>query len=347
MDGGLVIEREQMQSVLSYSALVDVLNDAFAATSQFSVPDRQSYSIGTPNSGGGGGGDQTLTGTLLIMPAWSNTQSQHHNHHQKTSYIGVKVVTSFPNNVNLGLASVLGLYLLSDGRTGRPLALMNGTELTLWRTACASALAAKYLAKKNPKVLTMIGAGALAPHLIQAHIAVRPSISKVFVWNRTPARAAHLAESLKKSQALEMREIEVCTDLESAIRASDVISCATNSESPLVLGQWLAPGSHLDLIGAYKPTMRECDDEAVRIGCIFIDTPAAISEAGDLCGPIGRNVISPEDVVGDLFALAQGTIEGRRSGDEITLFKSVGCSLEDLAAAQFVYESLSHGRPKL
>lgn len=330
MDGGFVFEREQMRSVLSYSALVETLNDAFASPSRYSVPDRHHHSIVAP------GDDRKASGTLLIMPAWSNSSPQH-----QSTFIGVKVVTAFPNNTDQGLASVLGLYLLSCGQTGKPLALMNGTELTLWRTACASALAAKYLARPNPRVLTMVGAGALAPHLILAHLAVRPSISKVFVWNRTLVRATDVADSLRTALCLEAKEIEACTDLESAVRVSDIVTCATNSESPLVLGRWLAPGCHLDLVGAYKPTMRECDDEAVKICHLFVDTPAAVSEAGDLCGPISRGVISPDAIVGDLYGLAGGTTEGRRSAEEITLFKSVGCALEDLVAAQFVFQNLT------
>lgn len=224
---------------------------------------------------------------------------------------------------------------------GRPLALIDGTELTLWRTACASALAADYLARKDVKVMVMVGAGALAPHLISAHLTSRPSLQRILVWNRTHSNALQLVKSLKKLPIFKGKEIEAVVELESAVRCGDLITCATLSSEPLVLGMWLSPGAHLDLVGSFTPSMRECDDEAVRVARIFVDTEGASKESGDLDGPLKRGVILEGQIVGTLPDLVRGKMSGRRSDQEITLFKSVGSALEDLAAAQLVYEKIS------
>jgi alanine dehydrogenase len=214
--------------------------------------------------------------------------------------------------------------------TGKQLAVMDGTELILWRTACTSALAADYLARKNAKVMLMVGAGALAPHLIKAHLAIRPSLNKVLIYNRTHASAVKLVERLKGSEPL---CIEAVTDLEAAVRASDVISCATLSCEALVLGAWLSPGAHLDLVGSFTPSMRECDDVCVKRARVVVDSSQAIESSGDLAQPLEQKAIET------LAELAQGNVMGRASEDEITLFKSVGCTVGDLAAAQVVYEA--------
>jgi len=233
--------------------------------------------------------------------------------------------------------------LCSVEGTGKQLAVMDGTELILWRTACTSALAADYLAQKNSKVMVMVGAGALAPHLIKAHLTIRPSLEKVLVWNRTHARALKLVEHLKSSPLLTGRLIEAVTDLEAAIRAGDVISCATLSREPLVFGEWLSSGAHLDLVGSFTPTMRECDDECIRRCRVVVDTLHAVETCGDLVQPLEQKIVPREHVVGTLSELVQELslelVQGLRSCDnEITMFKSVGCTVGDLAAAQIVYE---------
>jgi ornithine cyclodeaminase/alanine dehydrogenase-like protein (mu-crystallin family) len=206
--------------------------------------------------------------------------------------------------------------------------------LTVWRTAAASALAARFLARADASRMLMVGAGALAPYLIRAHASVRP-IREVMIWNRNPAGAERLAQSFAGA-AFAVRAV---SDLEAAARTADLISTATISSEPLVHGAWLAPGTHVDSVGAYRPEMRETDDALVIGARVYVDTFAgAFGEAGDILQPLKAGLISREHVRGELAGLVHGRVPGRQSESEITFFKSVGASLEDLAAAIEVYE---------
>lgn len=268
---------------------------------------------------------------LLLMPAWTKGAGE--------AFVGTKIVSVYPGNAARGLPAVHGSYMLADGTTGAPLAVMDGTALTVWRTAAASALAAGYLARPDASRLAMVGAGALAPHLIRAHAAARP-IDHVTIWNRGRARAEALAEGL--TGALAGVTITVAADLENAVREADIVSCATLAANPVVEGAWLKPGAHLDLVGGYTPAMREADDAAVTRASLFVDTRAgALKEAGDVVDPIRRGVIAETAVKADLFDLCRGRHAGRTSAEEITLFKSVGTAIEDLAAAMLVWRRLA------
>ncbi|HFD15734.1 MAG TPA: ornithine cyclodeaminase family protein, partial [Rhodospirillales bacterium] len=203
---------------------------------------------------------------------------------------------------------------------------------TLRRTAAASALAARFLAREDASSLLVIGAGALAPHLVRAHAAVRP-LRRVMVWNRTPARAHELAAGLAE-EGFEARAVE---DRLAAIEEADIVSCATMSRTPLVPGERVHPGTHVDLVGAFRPDMRESDDALLRRAAVYVDTMAgALAEAGDILLALASGALSREDIRGDLYALCQGRVEGRRDAREITVFKSVGSAVEDLAAAAMV-----------
>lgn len=181
--------------------------------------------------------------------------------------------------------------------------------------------------------MLMVGAGAMAPHLIMAHLAVRPSIRQVLVWNRSAGRAKALADDLH----LEGVSISATGDLEAAARRADVISCATMAEEPLILGAWLKPGAHLDLVGSYQPQMRECDDAAMLRGRVYLDSRFfALEKTGEFCQPIAAGVFSPDDICGDLFQLARGTVAGRGSPEEITVFKNAGGGHLDLGTAKFL-----------
>jgi len=223
-----------------------------------------------------------------------------------------------------------------SGETGEPLAVMDGTTLTAWRTACASALAASYLAREDAAHLVMIGAGALAPHLVRAHASVRP-IRRVTLWNRTRKRAVQTAFGLSVGGL----EVEVSDDLEAAVRDADIVSCATLSATPIVRGKWLKKGAHVDLVGAYTPKMRESDDDAIRKSRVYVDTRAgALKEGGDIVQPMKSGILKKDGVRGDLFELCRGKAKGRTRPSEITLFKSVGTAIEDLAAAMLVWRAV-------
>ncbi|MHA1601300.1 MAG: ornithine cyclodeaminase family protein [Alphaproteobacteria bacterium] len=308
-----IIEAAEIDAALDYESLVESLREAFRR--DITVPVRHHHSIE-----GDGEGDPA---TLLLMPAW---QSGHH--------IGIKMVTVFPENSAHGLPAVMGAYLLLDGRTGSPLALMDGPALTARRTAAASALASTYLSRPDSECLLMVGTGTLAPHLIAAHAAVRP-LKNVLVWGRTEAKAVTLA---KRLDCPELR-VEATSDLKAAASRAHIISCATLSTRPLIAGEWLRPGQHLDLVGGFRPDMRETDDTAIRRAQVFVDTRAGAGiEAGDIVQPIKSGVLDPADIAADLFELTRGERAGRRFHDQITLFKSTGTAVEDLAAAELVIE---------
>ncbi|MCW5732430.1 MAG: ornithine cyclodeaminase family protein [Alphaproteobacteria bacterium] len=308
------IEAAQIDRALQGTLLIDRLEAAFRDGAE--VPLRHHHHVDLPGAAGG---------TLLLMPAW-----------RAGGPLGVKVVSVYPDNPSRGLPSVIGLYLLFDGTTGQPRAVLDGVPLTLHRTAAASALAARFLARTDAATMLMVGAGALAPYLIRAHSLVRP-IREVMIWNRNPGRARALAERLA-GEGIACRAVG---ELEAAARRADIVSCATMSSRPLVQGAWLRPGTHLDLVGAYTPKMRETDDEVVRRASLFVDTrQGGTSEAGDIVDPLARGVIAARDILADLYDLCRGRHPGRTAPEEITLFKSVGTALEDLAAADLVMERL-------
>ena len=310
-----VISAANLARTFTFPLLIEALKQSFR--SEIEVPVRHHHPIERPGEPGA---------MLLLMPAWTAAAT-------RDGFLGVKVVTVYPGNAARGLPSVSGTYLLMRGESGEPLAVIDGQALTLWRTAAASALAATFLARKDARRLVMVGAGALAPYLIEAHASVRP-IAEVLVWNRNQARAEEAAAKLSGRAY----SVQATADLEAAVRGADSVSCATLSSEPLIKGAWLAPGAHLDLVGAFTPRMRESDDTAVRRATIFLDTRAgALKEAGDIVQPLAAGIIKESDIAGDLFDLCRGRIEGRKSSKQITLFKSVGTAIEDLAAATLAY----------
>lgn len=312
--GPIVIDQDRTRAALAFSRLIAALREAFVAGAE--VPLRHRHAVA--------GGE----GTLLLMPSW-----------QGRAAMGVKLVTVFPGNGALGLNSVFSTYLLCDGATGQHLAVIDGNEITGRRTAAASALAGDYLARRDASTLLIVGAGHVAGMMAQAWAAVR-DIRRVMVWNVRAGRAETLAAGLR-AEGFDAVSVE---DLEGAVRMADIVSCATLSNEPIVKGAWLRPGTHLDLIGGYRPDMREADDAAVKRSRVFIDTDAALAEAGDLTQPIAAGVILRNDIVGDLAALCRGSVGGRGAAGEITLFKSVGSAIEDLAAAALVWSDVSASR---
>ena len=288
-----------------------------ALTGNIEAPVRVNHRIDVPGM---------PSGSLLLMPAW-----------QVGGKLGVKIVTVMPGKES---RSVSAVYVLFDGTTGRPLAMMEGEELTARRTAGASALAARHLARSDARHLVMIGSGRQSAGLVAAHASVRP-IERVTIWSRTAGQADHAA---KMHRASGLNAVAT-DDLESAVRDADIISCATLSTQPIVLGQWLKPGVHLDLVGAFKADMRETDDHAMeRADCIVVDQrDAALTEGGDVVQALRSGAIDESRISGDLRDLVTGRIAGRTSDDAITVFKSVGFALEDLAAATAVWDALRRG----
>lgn len=291
--------------------LVEPLRCVF--TSRAVSPQRAHYDLASPHG----------PRTLLLMPSW-----------RPGGDIGVKIVTVFPDNAERHLPSVNAAYLLFSGQTGEPRAWIDGRALTLLRTAAVSALTADLLAPAAPERLLMVGTGALSRYLIEGHLAVRKYPS-VFVWGRDRRKAAAVASDLTARGW----PVRVANDLESAARSADVISCATLAEQPLIHGVWLKSTCHLDLVGSYKPEMREADDDCMRGAFVVVDTLAALQESGDLIDPVARHVIDHGAIclLDDLAARREKTPRSSK-----TVFKSVGVAHADLATAEYLYRR--HGQ---
>ena len=296
---------------LDFARLVPALRAAFAAEAQ--VPPRHVHAIETA------GADK---GTVLIMPAWSDA-----------GFLGIKTINIFPGNSARGLPGLHATYVLYDAHTGVPLAMMDGNELTARRTAAASALGASFLARTDARRLLVLGTGRVARLLPAAHASVRP-IDEVRVWNHRPEGAQALAAQWRA----EGFNARATTDLEAAVRQADIVSCATLATAPLVRGEWLAPGSHLDLIGSFTPAMREADVRCFEGARTFVDTTEALQKAGELLDAIAAGTLRADEVQGTLAALCRGECAGRTGREERTVFKAVGSALEDLAAATLVWQ---------
>lgn len=313
-----VVTGADIDRILDPAGLADALAEAFRG--EIVVPMRHHHEVERRDD----------DATLLLMPAWTGPNAA-------PAFLGTKIVSIYRGNSARGLPSVQGSYLLNDGATGVPLAVLDGSRITVWRTAAASALAARSLARRDAARMVMVGAGALAPFLIRAHAAERP-LTDVALWNHRPERATAMASEL----AAEGLPVRAVASLEEAVRGADIVSCATLTQDPLVRGAWLKPGAHVDCVGAFRPTMRETDDDCIRRASLFCDTRSgALKEGGDLVIPIASGLITSADVRADLFDLSRGTHPGRTSDEEITLFKSVGTAIEDLAAAMLVWSRLA------
>ncbi len=296
LPGPRILGPDETRAALPFGPLIEALRTAFAAGG--GAPERHHHAL----PGGG---------TLLLMPAWDER------------LLGTKLVTVHPANPARGLPAVHSLYLLACAETGRPLLLLDGGELTARRTAAVSALAGRYLARPGPLQMLLVGAGRVGSLLPRAWREVR-ALSEVAVWNPTPARAERLAADL----AAEGLPARPAGSLADEAGVADLVSCATLAAEPLIHGAWLRPTAHLDLVGSFRPTMREADEEAVAQAEVWVDSTAALGEAGELaCLTVG-------DVAGTLTELCRGALPA--SGAR-TLFKSVGTALADLAAARLAY----------
>lgn len=298
-----------IEAATPYPKLIAAIGDAFRHGGV--APARHVYDV--PKAGE----DDSV---LLLMPSWNDT-----------GHFGVKLATINAENASRGLPTINGIYILFDSLTSTPIATFDAATLTARRTAAASAFAASKLARSNASSLLMIGTGRLSRPLIEAHATVR-GIRKVRVWGRSPEKAAEVAEWARDQLDIDAKSV---SDLASACGAADIVTAATLSRSPLVCGADLSPGTHVDIVGAYAPHMRETDAVVFeRAGQVFVDTiDGASEEAGDVLRAIDEGALSMDDISGDLYKLATTAGLARHSDDEITVFKSVGTGLEDLAAA--------------
>ena len=318
MDKILQINSGFIEKNTDFLELVSELEKAFSS-SETIVPMRHHHDFANPKV--------NADSTLLLMPAWNPSKNA-----------GVKIVTVSPENSQFDLPSINGTYIYLDATLGTIKAILEAKNLTAKRTAAASALASSFLSKKDASSLLMIGTGALSVNLIKAHASVRP-IKNVFVWGRDFNKAEAICEKLKN----ENFTVTAIKSIEEKITEVDVISAATLSKIPLVLGDLLKKGQHVDLVGAYKKDMREADDETIEKGSVYVDTfQGGLKESGDILIPLKNGKLKEEDIKADLFQLCSNQKTGRENQEEITIFKSVGHALEDLAAANYYYNKYTN-----
>ena len=322
---------QDVADCLTPSALIEALRNEFRANGLADEPLlvsplRAHHVIDAPDKAPG------AETHLLMMPAW-----------EAGGVIGIKLVgvnAQNPSRADAPQPMVQGIYLLMDATTGAPLAQFDAQELTFRRTAAVSALAADYLARDDASHLGVIGAGAaMAPYVVAMYRAIRP-IRQVTLWNRTADKAIGLADALK-AEGLNVHIAESPDELVSSV---DIVSSCTPSQEPMIKGDLLRAGTHVDCIGGFRPTMREADDVTVQRAQIYGDTIEGVTqEAGDIMIPLSEGVIQAQDIRGDLFDLCAGRVSGRDQPSDITFFKSVGSALSDLAGAKLVLKSLTAG----
>lgn len=304
-----IISADQVNQSLDWPSLLDALTRTFGG--RFTMPPRQVMRL-----------DESTHDAFALLPAWNE------------DVIAVKAFTYFPENPP-PQASLYAQILLFDRQHGQPLALVDGTSVTLWRTAAVSGLASRFLSRENSETLLLLGTGKLAPFLIRAHAAVRP-LKRVIVWGRRPEKVADLIRVMKA----ERPEIafSASSSIEQSCGEADIVVAATGSHEILVKGEWIRPGTHTDFLGNHHADHRECDTGLVVRSRVFVDTFAnCLKEAGEILVPMAEGIFTREQILGELADLCAGRVAGRQSDDEITLFKSVGAALGDLAAARLVW----------
>ena len=300
---------EQVREKLGWNDLIEAIYEV--ARKGCEQPLRTAHTVKVPGE---------PDATFLMMPAW-----------QSGGKLAVKLAFIAPGNAERDLPAVNASVVTFDARTGEPLSIIEGGELTARRTAATSALAARYMVRNDAEHLLIVGAGRIAANLIEAHSTIR-QYSKITVWARDPAKARAFA-------AASALEVSVASDLDGVIPTADTVSAATISSEPLIKGELLKPGTHVDLVGGFLPTMREADDECVRRarGAIVVDTKEGVlAEAGDITQPLENGVITEADILGDLAMLCRGEVSMRQNSGQISMFKSVGAAFQDFAAAAMI-----------
>lgn len=312
-----IIGPEEVHTALSYPALIDALQETFSG--EFTMPPRNVFLLDE---------NPDTHDAFAVLPSWN------------TSLIGVKAFTYFPSNAE-PYKSLYSKILLFDRAHGEPLALVDGTTVTFWRTAGISGLATRLLAREDAETLLLLGTGNLAPYIIRANASVRP-LKRILVWGRTSSNAEKVVSQV--SAELEGIEVSVATDLQDACGQADIIVSATASHEPLVQGDWVKEGTHTDFIGNHHADKRECDTALILKSRVYADSYAnCFKEAGEVLVPISEGVFTKDDVVADLSEMCHGSAPLRQSEDEITLFKSIGMGISDLVGAGLAYQVASQG----
>lgn len=310
-----ILSKADVQRAMDMASCIEVNARAFAAvsTGRATVPVKQHITV-----------EGQTDAVALYMPGYL----------PHAQALGAKIVSVFPGNREKGLPTTVGVIMLISAETGAPVAVMDGTWLTSLRTGAGTGVATRLMARPDSKVLTLVGAGGMGFHQVEAVLAVR-EIELVQIWNRTPARAEELAAEVRRLGAA---QVEVVTDLERSVTGADIVVASTAAATPVVLGEWVRPGTHVNLIGAHGADMREGDDELLRRSSIrAVDKFDSAAYAGELRIPLAAGVVTPEHFV-EVGAIAAGLTPGRRHPAEITWFKSVGLAAQDMACAAAVLQ---------
>ncbi len=314
----LILSESDLRSVLTMRDVIDAVEEGFRALArgEVNVPDRLRLDVPDQN------------GIVLEMPAYIGSSGG------EQSALGTKIVSSFERNAERGLDSIQGVFLLLDSETGAPLSLMDGRFITAIRTAATSAVATKYMASPGPKRLAVFGGGVQARFHLDAMMEV-VQIARVMIVSRNADKARALADLVRESHKL---PCEVVSAEEAAANANLICTC-TSSQAELFDGRLLAPGTHINAVGAFTPSTRELDSETVRRARVILDAESAAGrEAGEILIPIAEGVINHEHVKGMLADVVSGKVAGRESLDEITLFKSCGHAVEDMVTARLAHK---------
>ena len=307
-----IITEAQVHAALSYPALIDELHKAYGG--EFDMPPRQVFMLDDRDDN---------TNAFAVLPSWNR------------EFIGVKAFTYFPDNPGPEYKSLYSKILLFDREHGEPLALVDGTSVTFWRTAGISGLATRLLSREDSETLLVLGTGNLSTYIIRANASVRP-LKRVLVWGRTLANAEKVVAQM--AAELPAIRIEVAPDVEAACAEADIIVAATASHEPVVLGDWVRPGTHTDFIGNHHATKRECDTALIQKSRVYADSRVnAFKEAGEILVPISEGVFTEEEIVAELNEMCAGTATLRQNDEEITLFKSIGMAMSDLVGAGLAY----------
>ncbi|WDE07329.1 ornithine cyclodeaminase family protein [Thalassomonas viridans] len=321
-----IISAEQVEQQLNFDELIDLLKLGFSRP--FSMPQRQSYSLtankATQEHPAPAGSSRD---GFTLLPAWNE------------EVIAAKAFTYFPDNEkNHKLPSLFSKILLFSRHTGEPLALVDGTSITYWRTAAVSALASRFLSRENSTHLLLFGTGHLARYLLHAHLRVR-KLRRATLWGRNSAKVRDLCETF--SNLYPEVDFHISSELSREVPTADIICCATGAKTPLFDGKWLSPGTHIDCLGNHLKDARECDSTTVSRARVYVDSLSnCLAEAGELLLPIQEGHFDEKDIVGELADICSGKVSVRQTAEEITLFKSVGTALSDLLSAHLVYQKL-------
>jgi ornithine cyclodeaminase len=300
-----VIDEHDVRRLLPMAACIDVMAEALASLARGEVHNPLRFVVRPPDQ----------PSLLGLMPA--------HRGGERPLY-ALKVVAIFPSNAALGLDLHQGFVALFDGETGATRAILNAGGITAVRTAAVSGVATRCLARSDVRTLAILGTGIQARAHLEAMQAVR-EFERVVVWGRTPGRFADLDD------------VEEVSSAEEAVRAADVLVTATSAAEPIVDRDWLKPGVHINAVGSSIPTTRELDTRTMAEASLFVDRrESTVNEAGDFLFPQREGAIGPDDIRAEIGELVLGTAIGRRSPEEITVFKSLGLAVEDLAAAEYV-----------